>query len=156
MVVRGVLLLSELTRARLPATAHRNPRPYSGSSATLWHRHSCLCGFSQLGNQNHTGRNVCTTKSSFLCAPRRFFAQRGADDRSLSSALPTGSPQKKTTVLHHSCLRRSRAVLLCDLPRKAQARPGFPKRLPDGLLQHGVAWFRAARIGEAVLFGERP
>jgi len=26
--------------------------------AALWHRHSCLCGFNQLGEQNHTRRNV--------------------------------------------------------------------------------------------------
>ena len=33
--------------------------------------------FDQLETNNHTGKPAFTTKSSFLCAPRRFFASVG-------------------------------------------------------------------------------
>src|SRR6266567_6642161 len=37
-----------------------------------------MCGFGVPSRSKHTGKNgACTTKSLFVCAPRRFFASVG-------------------------------------------------------------------------------
>src|SRR5437870_2441357 len=57
---------------------------YSCGIAALWHRHSCLCGFRRLGNQNHRQQCLC-----HKTAPTNASSNReGAPAESTISSTP--------------------------------------------------------------------
>ena len=93
-VVFGCLHGARLTTKtdRLPHAGEKSSRLVFIAivvQAAAQEKHSCLCGFSQLGNQNHTGRNACATTSERRPSTEyvTVFMKRCTNDRVLSKNL---------------------------------------------------------------------
>src|SRR6266571_8395405 len=72
--------------------------------------------------KNHTGKNACATKSSFLCAPRRFFASVGQTIGFRRLPCAGQKPQKK---------RSSAPLVFAAKPRCATRQHGAAMLVPS-------------------------